>query len=345
MPQYFRFLTLLAFKIFLEEKVDVAVIETGVGGRTDATNILETPVACGITPIGYDHMNVLGSTLTEIAFEKSGIFKHGVPAFTTTQTEEAMKELERRAPLLIGEGHKVHFVKPLGNEVTLGLQGEHQKMNAAVAVALSKILLQKTNKSKETESLDEIISMKNLSDNFLRGLEKCEWPGRGQKISLEGHSITLHLDGAHTPESMEACKSWFFDQKTTSRDSLKILVFNCNTSREPATLLKNMVRCQFDLVLFTSNETGKSHILEDKRPNKEKQTASLNWQHKVHDIWISLSGTENCKIVGSIPETLEQLYQFEKENPHKKIEVLSTGSLYLVGAWLELLKPEMCDTI
>ena len=97
MPQYFRFLTLLAFKVFNEEKVIITnEISHGrlmlwlsrrelVGGflllifmilcRTDATNILSAPIVCGITPIGFDHMNVLGNTLTEIAFEKSGIFK------------------------------------------------------------------------------------------------------------------------------------------------------------------------------------------------------------------------------------------------------------------------------
>jgi len=74
MPAYFRFLTLMAFKIFIAEKVDVTVMEVGIGGRTDATNV-EGSVVCGITSLGYDHQEVLGNTLTEIAYEKSGIFK------------------------------------------------------------------------------------------------------------------------------------------------------------------------------------------------------------------------------------------------------------------------------
>jgi folylpolyglutamate synthase len=65
----------MAFQAFISEKVDVAVIEVGIGGRTDATNVSEGPVVCGITSLGYDHMEVLGNSLTEIAFEKAGILK------------------------------------------------------------------------------------------------------------------------------------------------------------------------------------------------------------------------------------------------------------------------------
>lgn len=74
MPAYFRFLTLLAFKMFLAEKVDVAVVEVGLGGRYDATNVID-PAVCGITSLGLEHTDILGSTLSEIAFHKAGIFK------------------------------------------------------------------------------------------------------------------------------------------------------------------------------------------------------------------------------------------------------------------------------
>ena len=97
MPGYFRFLTLLAFEVFLHEKVDALVLEVGIGGRTDATNIINKPVACGVNSIGYDHMEVLGDTLSDIAFEKSGIFKHQVPAFSVPQLAEPMKVLLQRS--------------------------------------------------------------------------------------------------------------------------------------------------------------------------------------------------------------------------------------------------------
>lgn len=96
-PAYFRFLTLLSFKIFLEQNVDVAIVEVGLGGRLDATNCIREPVVCGITPLGFDHMALLGHTLPLIAREKAGIFKRGRPAFTVVQREDAHAVLEEVA--------------------------------------------------------------------------------------------------------------------------------------------------------------------------------------------------------------------------------------------------------
>jgi folylpolyglutamate synthase len=75
MPTYFRFLTLMAFHVFLREKVDAAVVEVGIGGAYDATNILEKPAVCGVSSLGFDHQAILGETLPEIAWHKCGIFK------------------------------------------------------------------------------------------------------------------------------------------------------------------------------------------------------------------------------------------------------------------------------
>jgi folylpolyglutamate synthase len=75
MPNYFRFLTLMAFHVFLEENVDVAIIEVGIGGYNDPTNFVPIPYVCGITSLGYDHTNILGTSLADIAWHKAGIFK------------------------------------------------------------------------------------------------------------------------------------------------------------------------------------------------------------------------------------------------------------------------------
>ncbi|CAH8320546.1 unnamed protein product [Eruca vesicaria subsp. sativa] len=100
MPTYFCFLALLAFKIFATEQVDVVILEVGLGGRYDATNVIQKHVVCGIASLGYDHMEILGHTLTEIAAEKAGIFKSGVPAFTVPQPDEAMRVLNEKASKL-----------------------------------------------------------------------------------------------------------------------------------------------------------------------------------------------------------------------------------------------------
>ncbi len=100
LPPFFYFITLLAFRIFHHERVDVAVLEVGLGGRWDATNLVPAPAVCGITSLGYDHMDVLGHTLTLIAGEKAGIMKAGVPCVTTTQPDEAAVVVQRQAEQL-----------------------------------------------------------------------------------------------------------------------------------------------------------------------------------------------------------------------------------------------------
>ena len=94
MPAYFRFLTLLAFQIFIDAGVDVVVLEVGLGGRLDATNVFKSPVATCVTLLDLDHVELLGDTLTLIAREKAGIFRSGVTALTCPQTPEAMDSLK-----------------------------------------------------------------------------------------------------------------------------------------------------------------------------------------------------------------------------------------------------------
>ena len=86
--------TIAGLQIFLRQKVDTAVLEVGLGGRLDATNVVREPYVCGITSLGYDHMEILGHTLPEIAAEKAGILKKGAPAFTVQQPADAMKVLQ-----------------------------------------------------------------------------------------------------------------------------------------------------------------------------------------------------------------------------------------------------------
>uniref|UniRef100_A0A8D0Y5B4 Folylpoly-gamma-glutamate synthetase n=1 Tax=Sus scrofa TaxID=9823 RepID=A0A8D0Y5B4_PIG len=97
MPSYFRFLTLMAFHVFLQEKVDLAVMEVGIGGAYDCTNIIRKPVVCGVSSLGIDHTGLLGDTMEKIAWQKGGIFKCGVPAFTVPQPDAPLAVLRDRA--------------------------------------------------------------------------------------------------------------------------------------------------------------------------------------------------------------------------------------------------------
>ncbi|RZC33195.1 folylpolyglutamate synthase, mitochondrial [Asbolus verrucosus] len=97
MPLYFRFLTIMAFNVFIEKKVDVAIIEVGIGGEYDCTNILRKVPVVGITSLGVDHTSLLGSTIESIAWNKAGIMKEGCRAFTVPQSEAAMNVLKQRS--------------------------------------------------------------------------------------------------------------------------------------------------------------------------------------------------------------------------------------------------------
>ena len=92
-PAYFKFLTLLGLRCFLDAGVDVAILEVGIGGRLDATNVCPPPVAAGVAPLGFDHMDLLGDTLPAIATQKAGIFKPGSRAFTVPQRPDAAETL------------------------------------------------------------------------------------------------------------------------------------------------------------------------------------------------------------------------------------------------------------
>ncbi|KAI2554043.1 folylpolyglutamate synthase [Homo sapiens] len=108
MPPYFRFLTLMAFHVFLQEKVDLAVVEVGIGGAYDCTNIIRKPVVCGVSSLGIDHTSLLGDTVEKIAWQKGGIFKQGVPAFTVLQPEGPLAVLRDRAQQISVLGSQRH---------------------------------------------------------------------------------------------------------------------------------------------------------------------------------------------------------------------------------------------
>lgn len=190
--------------------------------------------------------------------------------------------------------------------------------------------------------MEDILAMKNIPQSFIEGLSDCYWPGRSDVIQYN-KSITLFIDGAHTPESMEACREWFLQKLAVQKVFSPILVFNCNTSRDPLTLLKFMAVVEWEHVIFTSNDSGKPHLLEDKRSMEREKKLTKTWQEKMLDAWISLKGSKNTTICHNVPNVLTWLENYREQYPEKHLSVLITGSLYHVGAWFEVVKPEMCD--
>ncbi|CAM0870988.1 unnamed protein product [Alopecurus aequalis] len=369
MPPYFRFIALLAFKIFSAEQVDVALLEVGLGGKFDATNVVKAPVVCGISSLGYDHMEILGNTLGEIAGEKAGIFKKGVPAYTAPQTEEAMISLKRRASelgisLQVADPLKPHQLK----DQHLGLQGEHQYINAGLAVALASTWLEKQGHVDRMP----LNHTDPLPDEFIKGLSTASLQGRAQivrdsQVNSEkdpDRSLVFYLDGAHSPESMEICARWFSNvtkedsevpssmkQPQTSGNSRKILLFNCMSVRDPMRLLPHLLDTStrnglhFDLALFVPNQSQYNKLGSNTSAPAEPEEIDLSWQLSLQTVWEKLlhglnntDSSETSLVFESLPLAIEWLRKNAREDPSTSYQVLVTGSLHLIGDVLRLLK-------
>jgi dihydrofolate synthase / folylpolyglutamate synthase len=206
---FFDVWTSLAFYYFAENLTDFAVIEVGMGGRLDSTNVI-TPVVSVITSVSIDHRGKLGDTVEKIAFEKAGIIKHGVPSVSSPQCEKVMgvlvKAAEDAGSKLTVVGNNVSF-KALDNnrinyhglkwdiqDITIPLNGRFQQLNTATSLATLEIL---------SDSNKRIIP-----DKVIEGISKVYWPGRLQKISENPDII---VDGACNIDAMESVRDYLLE--------------------------------------------------------------------------------------------------------------------------------------
>ena len=209
-PTYFELGTVLAIDHFSRSGCDVVVLETGMGGRYDSTNVVR-PLVSVLTPIAMDHMEWLGDTIELIAGEKAGILKEGVPAVTSPQCEGALSVLRSRADEL-GVGLTC-VESPWGGE--LGLKGRHQAWNAALVVAAL-----------------EVSGLSCPSDAVERGLAGVRWPGRFQRIGKR-----LVVDGAHNAHSAASLvETW---QSEFGSEKAKV-VFGALEDKRPEEILGSL---------------------------------------------------------------------------------------------------------
>ncbi|KAG1057037.1 hypothetical protein G6F43_001109 [Rhizopus delemar] len=334
-PAYFRYLTLVALHTFIQEKVDCAILEVGIGGEYDSTNIIETPIVCGITALGLDHVSKLGKTIDKIAWHKSGIIKPNVPAVCFEQMPEAMQVTMQRAqvknaPLMILNAKQASNL----NNIEIGLAGEHQKYNALIAIELCKIWLKSVRGIKFKETIPK---------EFKEGLKNVSWPGRGQlldikdtKYASKGSNIVWYLDGAHTVESLQVCTEWF-QQALCQKEGYRILVFNCTHGRNSYQLLEVLSKLQpivhFEDVIFTTNITFKEGYTTDNTNNNVSTDEIAFVQHTSAIDWITLNPTfpkSHIYIVGTIEEAVELVVN-QSNKSIKPTQILITGSLIMVG--------------
>ena len=310
----FEIVTGMAFLFFSQQKVDFAVIEVGMGGRLDATNIVH-PLISIITSISHDHMKVLGSTLTKIAAEKAGIINPGVPVVISSQKRSAGEvilaaadekgsralqsdrifRIERGGHSL--EGQYFQFTpytdNPLGIEQPspmffMPLIGDHQLENARTAYTALQVI-----KSKEVS-----ISEKNIKEGF----QKINWPGRMEIISRDPLII---VDGAHNRDSFRKFRKTI---DTYLPDMKKLLIFGASEDKE-VELMLGRVQSTIDELIITKAQHPRA-LEGEAIASKAKK---MNIKYRV----------TNC---------VEDALETALNEADEQTVILAAGSIFIAGA-------------
>ncbi|EFX41186.1 bifunctional folylpolyglutamate synthase/dihydrofolate synthase [Streptococcus peroris] len=302
----FEIMTAIAYDYFASEKVDVSIMEVGMGGLLDSTNVCQ-PILTGITTIGLDHVALLGNTLEAIAEQKAGIIKQGIPLVTGHIAPEALAVIDRvaagkDAPRIIygknyqvshqvsvGTGEVFDYTSPLRQgRFHTGLLGLHQVENAGMALALLDTFCQETGRE-----LPE-------NDIVAQALEGTSWPGRLEIVSREPLMI---LDGAHNPHAIKALLATLEERFT---DYHKKILFTCIKTKaleDMLDLLKTVPDAKLTLTHFDDSRATDEDVLK-----ATAHSRNLNYQ-----------------------DWQEFLDQQLTEDEEKKTVRIITGSLYFLS--------------
>lgn len=303
----FEIITALAYDYFASEQVDVAIIEVGMGGLLDSTNVCQ-PILTGITTIGLDHVALLGDTLEAIAEQKAGIIKQGIPLVTGRIAPEALAVIDRIAEgkdaprFAYGTDYQVrHQESVVTGEVfdytravrqgrfQTGLLGLHQIENAGMAIALLDTFCQEDGR--------ELAS----NDLLAQALEETSWPGRLEVVSRDPLMI---LDGAHNPHAIKALVATLQERFA---DYHKEILFTCIKTKaleDMLDLLGTMPNTELTLTHFADSRATDESVL--KEAAKSRNLSFQSWQ-----------------------DFLEQKLTDKKEE--KKTVRIVTGSLYFLN--------------
>jgi folylpolyglutamate synthase len=347
----------MAFHTYMSEGVDAAVIECGIGGEYDTTNIIDQPAVCGITSLGIDHVAMLGSTIEEIAWHKGGIIKSGAKAFTAPQPEGALEVLFKRAKekgteLVVAEGHP-ELKK--GSPSKLGLAGDFQYTNANVAVAVAGEFL----RLKGVEDVPEDILKAPLPAKFRKGLENIRLGGRCE--TRRERNVSWYIDGGHTLESVRVAGEWFASQLISTgpvdaapSKKTRVLIFNQQT-RDSVALAQALYQTlaaalgsekPFTHAIFCTNVTYKD---AGYRPDLVSVNANatdvekLSVQKTLAQTWQSIDPTTEVLVLGTIEEAVEFVRTLAEKDSgqsqdRNEVKALVTGSLHLVGGFLDVIE-------
>ena len=213
-PTFFEITLAVAMRWFREMECELIILETGMGGRLDATTAVPADV-CVITPIGLDHTQWLGDTLALITTEKAGIFLEGVPALSSPQEDEARLALEKEANQ---KRTPLSFIDQPLEGYGIALPGKHQKWNAALALAA-------------LHALGLPLNYESVAE----GLAKVKWPGRFERITSGEFEIIL--DGAHNPHAAKVLRETWIDEIGAEKGTL---IFGAVESKDIAGILAEL---------------------------------------------------------------------------------------------------------
>jgi dihydrofolate synthase/folylpolyglutamate synthase len=299
---FFEFTTAMTLVYFREERVDLAVLETGMGGRLDATNVID-PLLTLISPISMEHQQYLGKTLLQVAGEKAGIIKPGRPLLTTARQRRVVALLQEKcrefqaAFYVHGRDFRGRRTGPRmmdfrgrqyrWKDLHLGLAGSHQVLNASLALAAAEMLMEMGFPLKE--------------EHLRNGLAETKWPGRLERV---GDSPPILLDGAHNPGATRVLKKALEEEFPHRR---LILVLGIMGDKEIGKMMSNLVPLA-DLLILT-------------RPDMER-AASLELLRKYASPW-KKPALEIADVGGAVEKA--------RSVAEREDLVVVTGSLYTVG--------------
>ncbi len=319
-PSFFEIMTVLAFMHFVDKEVDLAIIETGLGGRLDSTNVIE-PELVGITSISIDHQNLLGPTLDSITKEKAGVIKKGVPVITVSQEPEAMRILKKlacsqKAPLAV-TGKDIDFSYRFESSredgphtrlclttdssrfehLRVPLPGEHQAINCGLALAMLDTL------KNQGYTFDD---QKSIS-----GLSEVKLAGRMEMVSADPRIL---VDAAHNAASIRALIGAIGQH--VPYDSI-IVIFGCNNDKDVRGMLAEL-QYGADKVIFTRSNSPKAVFPSD-----------------LAEMYTELCG-KMCQTTLSLKEAI----RMASSAVSKEDLICVAGSFYLVGQAKKLFQPE-----
>ena len=263
-PPFFAIHTLMAGLLFKHKKVDVGIIECGIGGRFDWTKIFD-PTVAAITHLEYDHLDVLGSTPYSISWNKFGIYTDKSINLIVPQSPPFQESINK----LITQSHfKIKTIDPKWNG-KMGLVGPCCQENTALG-------------SSAAEELLKFMKIKNYS--VKKGAEKAIIHGRFQVVNIDG--IKWMFDGAHTEESIKFCCKWYNSYKHNSKDD--VLLCATTKKRDPNILLKPFIQKKWKKIIYVdwyNNIKMKSAV------SKETLKEALNYARQIHPKSILVTGS------------------------------------------------------